>query len=337
VSIGVTLALEQVALRLLRRLGRRSAVSDRVYQRCVSPAAVLAVVIGVDLSLGAARLPHGQRVIVTHLVALALIAAVAWLATGAVLVAEDMAMNRYDIGVADNLRARKVRTQIVVMRRVTVTVVVIITGAVMLTTFAQVRALGASLLASAGIAGLAAGTAARPTLGNLVAGVQIAFTEPIRLDDVVVVQGEWGRVEEITLTYVVVRTWDQRAAILPISYFVDHPIQNWTRSASELIGSAFFHLDYQVPMAELRAAFQSILAESSHWNGRVAALQVTDTTERTVEIRAIMSAPNSAASFDLRCEVRERLIAWLQDHHPEALPRVRNDLAAESGRAGAGL
>jgi hypothetical protein len=148
VSIALTLALEQVALRLVRRLGRRSTVSDLVYQRCASPAAVLAVVMGIDLSLGAARFPHSQRIIITHLVALTLIAAVAWLATGAILVGEDMAMNRYDIGVADNLRARKVRTQIMVMRRVTVTVVVIITGAVMLTTFAQVRALGASLLAS---------------------------------------------------------------------------------------------------------------------------------------------------------------------------------------------
>jgi small-conductance mechanosensitive channel len=222
--------------------------------------------------------------------------------------------------------ARKKRTQIVVFNRITVAIVAVIAAAAMLTTFRQVRALGASLLASAGIAGLAAGVAAKPTLGNLVAGLQIAFTEPIRLDDVVVVEGEWGRIEEITLTYVVVRLWDTRRLVVPISYFVERPFQNWTRSTSDLIGSAIFHFDYRVPLDEVRREFESIVATSSRWDRRIAVMQVTDTTHHSIEVRALVSAPDSATAFDLRCEVRERLVSWLQANHPEALPRMRTEL-----------
>ena len=326
ICAGLAVAADVVLATAVRRLARRSSIGQLLQQRCQRPAAVLALLIALEASLGDPRLPAGARGLVSHLAALLLIATIAWLLTELTFVAEDLALVRLDIGAADNLRARRLRTQVVVFRRVTVVVVALVTAAVMLTTFGRVRALGASLLASAGIAGLAAGAAARPTLSNLAAGVQIAFTEPIRLDDVVIVEKEWGRVEEITLTYVVLRLWDKRRLVVPIAYFVEHPFQNWTRSTSDLVASALFYLDYRVPMDHLRAEFSAILSRSSRWDGRVASLQVTDTTQSTIEVRAIMSAVDSATAFDLRCEVREEIVGWLQQHYPESLPRTRTEV-----------
>lgn len=193
-------------------------------------------------------------------------------------------------------------------------------------TFDQVRTLGASLLASAGVVGVIAGIAARSTIGNLVAGLQIAFAEPIRLEDVVVVEGEWGQVEEITLTYVVVRIWDQRRLILPTTYFIDQPFENWTRSSTELLGTVTLHADYTVPVEALRQELERIVQTSTLWNRQVATVQVVGATERTVEVRALVSADTAADVWDLRCDVREKLLAFLQREHPAALPRVRAEL-----------
>jgi small-conductance mechanosensitive channel len=245
-----------------------------------------------------------------------------------VRVAEDALMRRYDVEVPDNLRARRARTQIQVLGRVVIVTIVGLALVSMLLTFPEARAVGASLLASAGIVGVIVGVAARSTVGNLIAGLQIAFAEPIRLDDAVVVEGEWGNIEEITLTYVVVRIWDRRRLVLPCSYFVEHPIENWTRYSADIVGTVHLHVDYTTPVEEVRAEFEQVLATSKLWNGQTAVLQVVDTTERTMVLRALVSADSAPTAWDLRCEVRERLLAWLQQQRPGALPRVRAELEA---------
>jgi small-conductance mechanosensitive channel len=196
----------------------------------------------------------------------------------------------------------------------------------MLMTFPQIRQLGASLLASAGVAGIVLGLAARPTISNFIAGLQIALTQAIRLDDVVIVQGEWGRIEEITTTYVVVRIWDQRRLIVPFSQFIDQPFQNWTRTGAEILGTVFIYADYTVPVQAVREKLEGIVKGCPNWDGRVVGLQVTDARERTVELRALVSAADSSKAWDLRCEVREQLIRYLQESYPESLSRTRVEL-----------
>jgi small-conductance mechanosensitive channel len=263
---------------------------------------------------------------VTYVLALALIAATTWLAIRLVRVAESAIMRRYDVDVPDNLRARRVRTQVRVLGRVMIVAITLLALVSVLLIFPEGRAVGASLLASAGIVGVIAGVAARSTVGNLIAGLQIAFAEPIRLDDAVVVEGEWGNIEEITLTYVVVRIWDRRRLVLPSSYFVERPIQNWTRYSADIVGSVHLAVDYTTSVAEVRAEFERILAASTLWNGQTAVLQVVDATERTMTLRALVSADSAPKAWDLRCEVREELLAWLQREHPEALPRLRTEV-----------
>jgi len=193
-------------------------------------------------------------------------------------------------------------------------------------TFPGVREYGVSLLASAGAAGLIVGLALQPVLKNLFAGIQVAMTQPIRIDDALLVEGEWGKVEEITSTYVVVRIWDLRRLILPLSYFIDHPFQNWTRESAELIGTVMLYVDYTVPVATVRQKAEEIARASPLWNGKVFNLAVTDLKERTMEIRILVSAGDSGRAFDLRCEMREKLMAFLQQDHPQVLPRLRAEL-----------
>jgi small-conductance mechanosensitive channel len=194
-------------------------------------------------------------------------------------------------------------------------------------TFEKVRQLGAGILASAGIAGIIVGLAAQKSLGTLLAGIQIAIAQPIRLDDVVIVEGEWGRIEEITLTFVVVRIWDQRRLVLPITYFLDKPFQNWTRVSAELLGTIFLYVDYTVPVEALRQELQRIVESDERWDRRVVGLVVTNVSERTVELRALISAADSGRAWDLRCHVREKLVEFVRDNYPQALPRLRAELS----------
>ena len=228
--------------------------------------------------------------------------------------------------VKDNLAMRKIQTQVRVLKKIAVTLIVIITAASMLTVFDSVRRLGTSILASAGVAGIIVGFAAQRSLATLVAGVQIAFTQPIRLDDVVIVEGEWGRIEEITLTYVVVRIWDLRRMVLPITYFIEKPFQNWTRVSADLIGSVFLYVDYTVQLRVLRSELDRILEASKLWDRKVKVLQVTDAKEQTLELRVLASAADSSSAWDLRCEIREQLVDYLQRNHPGSLPRMRAEL-----------
>ncbi|MCC7043137.1 MAG: mechanosensitive ion channel, partial [Acidobacteria bacterium] len=254
---------------------------------------------------------------------LLLIGAVAFLLFQAVDAAAALVLRQHRTDVNDNLQARAVHTQVMVLRKVAVAVIVIFTVASMLMVFESVRQFGASILASAGIAGIIIGFAAQKSIATLLAGFQIALTQPIRVDDVVIVEGEWGRIEDITLTYVVVRIWDLRRLVLPITYFIEQPFQNWTRTSSDILGTVFLHVDYTVPVNELRSELTRILQHSRHWDGKVNGLVVTDVKERTLEVRALASAADASAAWDLRCEVREKLVDFLRRNHPGSLPRLR--------------
>jgi small-conductance mechanosensitive channel len=221
---------------------------------------------------------------VARALAIVLVAAGAWAILAFFRAIEDVLLERFRIDVADNLEARKVHTQFELVRKILAVVVTVVAAALILMSFEAFRSVGTGLLASAGIAGLVLGLAAQKTLGNLVAGFQIAMTQPIRLDDVVVVEGEWGRIEEITLTYVVVRIWDLRRLVLPISYFIETPFQNWTRTSAEVLGTVFLHVDYMVPVEAVRSELRRILEASPHWDRNVCVVHVTGAGERTVEV-----------------------------------------------------
>ncbi|SDD21867.1 Small-conductance mechanosensitive channel [Mucilaginibacter pineti] len=244
----------------------------------------------------------------------------------AIRVLEDYVYHAYDLSKADNLTERKVRTQIQFIRKILVVLIVFVTIAIVLLSFESMRKIGTGLLTGVGIGGIIVGFAAQTSLGNLLAGFQIAFTQPIRIDDVLVVEGEWGRVEEITLTYVVLNIWDKRRLILPINYFITKPFQNWTRTSSEILGTVFLYLDYSVPLEELRTEFDRLINLTPLWDKKVKVVQVTDTKENNIEVRVLMSARNSSEAFDLRCYIRENLVTYVQQNFPDSLPRIRNDI-----------
>lgn len=267
-----------------------------------------------------------------HLVALGIIVSLAWTLVSASWIVDDLVAATVRVEGPDDLQARTIETQIAILRRLFVVAVGVVTAAICLLTFPEARALGASILASAGIAGIVLGVAAQSVLGNLLAGIQIALTQPIRLEDVVVIDGEWGRIEEITTTYAVVRIWDLRRLVVPLTTIVSQPIENWTRTRAEILGYTYVHADYRVPVDEVRAELKRILDDTPLWDRKVWGLQVTDATERTMTLRALMSAADSSDSWDLRCLVRERLIGYLQEHHAAALPRLRTEADDHGGR-----
>jgi small-conductance mechanosensitive channel len=264
--------------------------------------------------------------ILGHVLSILLIASVAALFIRAIAFGRDVLIKYYDLQAVDNLTARKVYTQFKIIERIAVFLIVLFAIGIALMTFNEIRQIGVSLLASAGIVGIIVGFAAQKSLGTILAGIQIAIAQPIRIEDAVVVEGEFGRVEEITLTYVVLKLWDQRRLIVPINYFLDKPFQNWTRVNTELIGSVFLFADYTAPIDVLREEFNRILSETPLWDKRVAALQVTNASDRSIEIRMIMSAANSGEAFDLRCLVREKMIGFIQKNYPHSLPRTRTDM-----------
>lgn len=259
----------------------------------------------------------------SYLTTVSFILCLTWWASRCVKALSDTAIRLNPYDVADNLRARRMLTQTRVLARSAHAVIVLLGLSFVLLTLPGVRQIGASLLASAGVAGLVAGIAARPVLGNFIAGLQIAFTQPIRIDDVLIVNGEWGRVEEITGTFVVVRIWDERRMIVPLQWFIENPFENWTHRTSSLLGTVFLWLDFSVPLVPVRKEFERLCKASPLWDTRVAVVQVTDTTERAMQVRFLVSAANSGQAFELRCYLRERLIAFICEHYPGGLPRVR--------------
>lgn len=241
----------------------------------------------------------------------------------AIKILEDYVYHTYDLNKEDNLKERKIRTQLQFIRKVAIVFIVLVTLAIILLSFNNVRKIGAGLLTGVGVSGIIIAFAAQKSLGNLFAGFQIAFTQPIRIDDVLVVEGEWGRVEDITLTYVVLNIWDQRRLILPINYFIEKPFQNWTRITSQILGTVFLYVDYTLPVDNLRTELTRLLGLTPLWDRRVGILQVTDSKEQTMELRALVSARNSSEAFDLRCYIRENLITYIQKNNPDSLPKNR--------------
>ena len=267
--------------------------------------------------------------VVRNATSLMLIGVVAFILCQVADAAAAFVLKQHRTDVTDNLQARAIHTQVLVLKKVALTVIGVFTLASMLMVFEPVRQFGASILASAGVAGIVVGLAAQRSIATLLAGFQIALTQPIRVDDVVIVENEWGRIEDITLTYVVMRIWDQRRLIVPMTHFIERPFQNWTRSSSDILCTVTFHLDYAVPVTAMRAELTRILQQSRYWDGRVNALQVTDTREHTVEVRALASAADASLAWDLRCEVREKLVGFMQRDHPDSLPRIRASFAAD--------
>jgi small-conductance mechanosensitive channel len=267
-----------------------------------------------------------------HTLILALVASLGWLAGGFVYVFEAIVLRKYDLTAKDNVQARKVHTQFQIIRRLAIGFVVVITAAALLWTFNDPRIwqYGTGLLASAGVASLLLATAAKSTASNVLAGIQIAFTGMIRIDDAVVVQGESARVEEITNSYVVLRMWDLRRLIVPLSYFIENPFYNLSRERTDLTGVAFLYLDYTIPVEEVRRQLESIVASSELWDGQVCRLQVTNLTDRTMEMRCGISAADSSRAFDLACVVRERMVEWVRESYPAAFPTMRFAMAADA-------
>ncbi|MBW4716365.1 mechanosensitive ion channel family protein [Saccharothrix sp. SC076] len=321
-SVLVALVAVTLIHRGVRRIGRRSALFAGLATHAHKPALVVAVLVAVQFSLGVAA--SGEwRPVALHAVGVALILAGAWLLAALLVVAEDATLARIRVDVSDNRHARRVHTQITLVRRVTVVVVSVLAAAAVLMTFPGARAAGTSLLASAGVIGAIAALAAQSLLGNVFAGVQIAFSDALRLDDVVVVEEQWGRVEDITLTYVVVHLWDDRRLILPTAYFLKTPFENWTRTQSALLGTVELDLDWTVPVEDLRQELRHALETCDLWDQRVCVLQVTGAVGALVRVRALVSATDAGRLWDLRCVVREHLVAWVRSQHPGALPQVR--------------
>jgi small-conductance mechanosensitive channel len=281
------------------------------------------VLIAVAIVLPATSFADNTKGLIARCVGLATICLLGWIAATVLHIAADLYLMRFRIDVADNLLARKHFTQVRVLVRVLDVVIALVTLGFALMTFDAVRQYGVTLFASAGVAGIVAGLAARPVLTNFLAGVQLAIAQPIRIDDAVIVENEWGNVEEITFSYVVVRLWDWRRMVVPLSYFIEKPFQNWTRLGGELIGSVFLYVDHTAPIDVIRQKLTEIAKQSELWNGRVVNLQVSDCKETTIELRALISANSASAVWDLRCEVREKLVDFLQREHPYALPRRR--------------
>ena len=334
IAVPLALMIYRVGGMVLERVTRSVPALHTMLLSIKLPAKVVLPLVALQLVWQAA--PEDLRFIgnVRHLNGLLLIAVGTWLAIGAVSGFAEGMVKQHPSDVRDNLEARRVLTQARVLARTANSVLLVAGGALMLMTFPGARQVGASLLASAGVIGIIAGLAAKPVFSNLIAGLQIALAQPIRLDDVLVVEGEWGRVEEITGTFVVLRIWDDRRLILPLTYFIEHPFQNWTRHDSQLLGSVFVFADYGMPLAPLRAEVERIVKAAPEWDGRFFNLRVTDATERTMQIRVLCTAASSALAFDLRCTVREGLIDFMQREYPQFLPKVRfdNQSAPQSAR-----
>lgn len=306
----------------------RTTVDESFIVHARRPTRVIFPLVALLFVLPGLPLSAGTLAVARHALGVTLIAATAWLMIAMFSVVDDLVAERFPMDIADNLRARSILTRIRVLRRIAIVIVTIVAVAIILMTFPTIRHVGDSLLASAGLAGLVLGLAARPMLANLIAGVQLVLTEPIRIDDVVIVEGEWGRIEEILTTYVVVRIWDLRRLVVPLSYFIEHPFQNWTRTSANIIGRVFVYTDYRVPVDVVRDEVHRVLQTTDLWDGKIWNVQVTDAKEHTLEIRALMSAADSSKAWDLRCLVREHLVAFLQEHHADSLPRSRAEILA---------
>jgi small-conductance mechanosensitive channel len=329
-NVGIALILHYALARVFQRVARRTAskIDDLLLRHLYQPVRWIMVVAAIGLTLGPFTAAGGPTEILMHIFAMVLIVLIAWLLIRLLSVVSEAILLSYPTDGPDNLRARSVHTQFNIVRRSIAAAIITIAAASLLMTFPRVRQLGAALLASAGLAGIVIGLAAQKTLGNFFAGLQIALTQPLRIDDVVIVEGEWGRIEEITMTYVVVKIWDLRRLVVPITYFVEHPFQNWTRATADILGTVLLYVDYTVSVEAVRTELQRLLEGSALWDRKVGLVQVTNISERAVELRVLVSARDAGACWDLRCYLREKLVRFIQEHYPHTLPKVRAELPA---------
>ena len=328
VAVVLAFVLATLVSAVVRTAARRSNLAMDVLKKVRQPMRAVLVIVAVWIALRLSTETSDWVVAAEHALLIALIIAAAWLIGALAFVVEDAALSRFRIDVPNNRHARRIRTQITVLRRLTVVILAIGAIAGVLMTFPDARTAGATLFASAGLISIVAGLAAQSSLANVFAGLQLAFTDAIRVDDVVIVEGEWGRIEEITMTYVVVHVWDDRRLIVPSTYFTTTAFQNWTRREANLLGTVEFDLDWAVPVEAMRAELSRLLAVSDLWDHRVGVLQVTEATGGFVQVRALASAVDAPTLFDLRCYVREGLVAWVQASAQQALPRTRIEGAA---------
>lgn len=325
----IGLIAHYIVFRILSRVSKRTQaiLDDAIVRHSRRPSKYLIILLAINIVMPLVQFPENVLYILNSLFRPLFILSVSWLVISFMSVGEDVILSRYDIKAQDNLKARKIQTQIQVIKRIIAVIIIIVAVALILLGFESFQQIGAGILASAGLASVVIGLAAQKIIGNFLAGIQIAFAQPIRVDDVVIVENEWGNIEEITLTYVVVRIWDLRRLVLPISYFIEKPFQNWTRVSADLLGTVFVYTDYTVPVNEVRQELARIAKSSDKWDGKVCGLQVTNTTEHTMELRALVSAEDSSKAWDLRCEVREKLIEFIQNKYPAALPKTRAELS----------
>ena len=319
-----------------RLLSSRDEFWRVLLKRTRGPVRLGLLIVALSVASNAVQLSDREVGIMRHVLLVGFIVCIAWVARTALDIWMSIHLRRFRLDVEDNLLARKHVTQTRILQRVAAIVIVVVGLAAVLMTFEGVRQYGVSLLASAGAAGLVVGLALQPLLRNLFAGIQLALTQPIRIDDAVIVEGEWGTIEEINSTYVVVRIWDKRRLVVPLNYFIEQPFQNWTREEATLIGSVMVYLDYSVPVDAVRAEINSIVKASRHWDRDVVAVQVTDFHEFVMELRILASASTAGRAFDLRCEIREKLAAFLQQQYPQALPRLRTTVEPLDAMAAAG-
>jgi small-conductance mechanosensitive channel len=332
----VGLLLHRLTLALFKRFSPPRKVRtffELFVENTTGPSRLAYVVFLVGAALPSVNYSVDTTLTIAHVLLVAFVLLVGWTSIRASEIFASLYLGRFRTDVDDNLLARKHLTQIRILKRAGAILIGVVTVGVALMTFDQVRQYGISLFASAGAASLVLGLAARPLLTNLIAGVQIAITQPIRLEDAVIVEGEWGWIEEISSTYVVVRLWDWRRMILPISYFLEKPFQNWTRESGALIGSVYLYVDYSIPVQAIRDKLTEVAAESQLCDGKVVNLQVSDAREGVIELRCLVSARNAPQAWDLRCEVREKLIAFIQAEYPHALPHTRVAMDRAGGDA----
>jgi small-conductance mechanosensitive channel len=327
-AVVVALSVHRAGLALATRIvGTRFPFAILILQRTTGPVRMAACMASTALVLPLIPFDDALRRQLINCFIVAGIALTGWISIRAVDMAAARYAQQFRLDVDDNFSAKKHVTQVRVFKRVIDTLIVIVSISAALMTFDSVRQYGVSLFASAGAAGLVVGLAARPLLSNLIAGVQIAITQPIRIEDAVIIENEWGWVEDIASTYVVIRLWDWRRMVVPLSYFIERPFQNWTRDAASLIGSVMLHVDYSADVPRIRSRLEEAVRETKLWDGVVVNLQVIDTNSRTMELRALVSARNAPQSWDLRCEIREKMVSFLQHEMPQALPRERADIA----------
>jgi len=329
IAVPVAIAIHGIATPILRRLSAPLRYSRRIVEYGHRAGGLLVFLLLVQVILRNAPDDLAGLQLGRHLNALTLVGTLTWLGVSVVHAIAQTIVELNPLDAPDNFRARRVQTQARVLARSAIVLILLIGTASALMTLPLLRQMGTSLLASAGVAGIVLGFAAKPVLGNLLAGLQIALTQPMQLDDVVIIEGEWGQIEEITGTYVVIRIWDQRRLVVPLQWFIEHPFQNWTRRTSDILGAVTLWVDYRMPLGPLRAQTEAICAAAPEWDGRVCVLQVVDASERAMQLRILVSAGNAGQAWDLRCRVREELLDFVQREYPQFLPRLR----AEFGQA----